>query len=190
MFSRLEAINEMMVAVGESVITVEIEGAGDFANASAVLDAQTKKALAKGWAFNTDESVVLTPDTEGHILLPDNILSVDPVDPYLDLVQRGDRLYDRENQTDVFSGPVTIKRILGFPFEQVPYMVQQQIVAAACKVYQRSYVGSKQIDEFLVEAHLEAGADAADSESDVDDFNMLDNPDLWYLRRQGLRTRI
>ncbi|MDR6455501.1 hypothetical protein J2788_005011 [Variovorax paradoxus] len=180
----------MLIAVGEQIILVEVEGAGDYANCSAVLDAETTKVLAKGCFFNTDREVELQPDANGKIAVADNILQIDPVDPSLRIVQRGGFLYDLDNQTDVFTAPVTVTRILNFTFEQCPFTVQREVVARAAMTYQRGYVGSPQLDAFAKEERLEATADAQDAESDSDDYNILDNPDLAYLRRQTYRRGI
>lgn len=187
MLSKLEAVNQMLSAVGEQVILVEIEGAGDYANCAAVLDAETKKTLAKGWNFNTETDVTLTPNTDGKLELPDNVLQVDAVDKTLNVTQRGLFLYDLDNRTDVFTGPVVVEWVLGFPFESCPYHVQRQIVAAATMKYQRGYVGSQLLDQFAQDERMEARADAADAESQEDDYNVLDNPDLAYLRRRTYR---
>lgn len=187
MLSRLQAINQMLIAVGEQVILVEVAGAGDYANCSAVLDAETTKVLAKGWDFNTDKDVEFAPDVDGRIALGNNVLRIDPQDRSRRITQRGLFLYDKTNKTDVFTAPVTAHRILDFPFEQCPYNVQREIVGRACKVYQRAFVGSQQLDQFALEEQAEATADARDAEVDGDDFNMLDNPDLWYVRRQRYR---
>jgi len=190
MLSRLQAINQMLTAHGEQIILVEVEGAGDYANCSAVLDAETTKVLAKGCFFNTDRKVELTPDVDGKIAVADNVLQIDPVDPSLQIAQRGAFLYDLDNQTDVFTKPVTVTRILNFPFEQCPFAIQREIVARAAMAYQRGYVGSAQLDAFAKDERLEAVADSHDAESDSDDFNILDNPDLAYLHRRTYRRGI
>jgi hypothetical protein len=187
MLSRLQAINQMLIAVGEQVILVEVAGAGDYANCSAVLDAETTKVLAKGWDFNTDKDVEFIPDVDGKISLGANVLRIDPQDPSRRITQRGAALFDKTNQTDVFTAPVSAHRVLDFPFEQCPYNVQREIVGRACKAYQRAFVGSPQLDQFAAEEQAEATADARDAEVDGDDFNILDNPDLWYLRRNTRR---
>jgi hypothetical protein len=177
----------MLTPVGETVILVEIAGAGDYANCSAVLDAETLKVLAKGWAFNSEKEVELSPDVNGKIAVAPETLQIDPSDSHADCVQRGAFLYDKAAKTDVFTKPVKCDVVKAFAFEDCPYMVQRIIVAQAAKVYQRSYVGSKQLDEFAQEERQEAGADALDAESDVDDYNILDNPDLHYLNRRTYR---
>lgn len=177
----------MLTPVGEQVILVEIEGAGDYANCSAVLDAETLKVLAKGWAFNTDKEVEMTPDVDGKIAVPPGTLQIDPTDSREDYVQRGAFLYNKIKKTDVFTSTVKCDVVKAFAFEDCPYMVQRIIVAQAAKVYQRSYVGSEQLDKFAQDERQEAGADALDAESDVDDYNILNNPDLFYLHRRTYR---
>lgn len=190
MLTRLQAINQMLTPVGEAVILVEIAGAADMANASEVLDAETIKTLAKGWSFNTDEGIEYVPDVDGKIAVPPEVLQIDAVDPNIQVVQRGAFLYDKTNHTDVFTRPVEVNVVLSFPFESCPYNVQRQIVAQAAKAYQRGYVGSTQLDQFASEERMEAGADAADAESDIDDYNMLNNGDLRYLHRRTYRPGI
>lgn len=180
----------MLIAVGEQVILVEVEGAGDYANCSAILDAETTKVLAKGWDFNTDTDVVFNPDAEGKIAMGNTVLRLDPQDRTRRITQRGLFMYDKTNKTDVFTAPVTAHRILDFPFEQCPYNVQREVVGRAAKAYQRAFVGSTQLDQFALEEHAEAVADARDAEVDGDDFNMLDNPDLWYLQRRTPRRSL
>ncbi|WPH18226.1 hypothetical protein [Variovorax paradoxus] len=187
MLSRLQAVNQMLTPVGEQVILVEFEGAGDYANCSAVLDAETLKVLAKGWAFNSEKEVEFIPDVDGKIAVPPETLQIDPSDRREDYVQRGSFLYDKINKTDVFTESVKCDVVRAFPFEDCPFMVQRIIVAQAAKVYQRSYVGSPQLDAFAQEERDEAGADALDAESDVDDYNILDNADLSYLNRRTYR---
>lgn len=178
----------MLVAVGETVILVEVAGAGDYANCSAILDAATLKVLAKGWDFNTDENIVLTPDVDGKIALGNNVLRIDPQDRKRDITHRGGFLFDKGAQTFVFDSPVTLHRIIALPFEECPYHVQTEIVGRAAQKYQRSYVGSAQLDQFAEQEKDESTADARDAEVDEDDFNILDNPDLAYLRRARYRS--
>lgn len=180
----------MLVAVGESVILVLEEGAGDYANCSAVLDAETAKVLAKGWYFNTDKGVSLAPDVDGRILVPPSTLSLDPTDPKADIAQRDGYLYDLKNHTDVFAEPVRVDRIVLLTFEGCPFHVQREIVGKAAQAYQRGFVGSDTLDKYTTEERAEATADARDAEVDEDEYNVLDNPDLAYLRRQTFRWGI
>lgn len=177
MLTKLQAINEMLTAVGETAVLTTVEGASDTVNAETVLDAETLKVLSKGWHANTDENVTLSPDVDGFINVPTNALQIDPVDRRIDLVSRGGRLWNRTDNTDIFDAPVVVKIIRALPFEDLPYPLQARIVAQAILKYQRAYVGSKQLDDFNREELGAAEADARDAEVESDDYNILDNAD-------------
>jgi hypothetical protein len=181
--TRLQAVNRMLEAVGESVILVEVAGAGDYANCSSIIDQVTSDLLAKDWDFNT-EVRTLTPATDGTIVVTPEVLKIDPVDPYANYVERQGKLYDKTKNTFVFTQSVDVNVTLLFSFEDCPYHVQRAIAATAAQRYQRNYVGSATADKFISEDRFEAGADAADAESTVDDYNILDNPDFAWLRRR------
>jgi hypothetical protein len=180
----------MLFPVGEQVILVEVEGAGDYANASTVLDAETMKVLAKGHNFNSESRVPYLKDVNGKIAVPPEVLQIDASDASRSVVQRGAFLYDKDARSDVFAADLEVDVVLSFPFESCPFHIQRLIVAQAAKAYQRAYVGSAMLDSFAQDERLEAGADSGDAESDSDDYNILNNPDLWYLRRQTYRTGI
>lgn len=172
----------MLIGVGEAVILVQVEGAGDYANCSAILDTITRRVLAKGFEFNS-ETLEYVPDESGEIAVPPEVMSIDATDKRRRIVQRGTRLYDKETHSFTFDKNLEVDVILYLPFEDCPEHVQNKIVADAAAKYQRSYVGSVNLDQFAQQERAEVGSDTADAEFEVDDFNILDNPDLRYLHR-------
>lgn len=176
--TNLQAINQMLTAVGDTAVLTVIDGASDTTNAQVILDAETLKVLSKGWHCNTDNGVVLTPDVSGHIAVPADALQIDPEDTRLDYTIRAGRLYDKTKNTDVLDKPVTVTIIRSLPFAELPFALQQRIVAQAVLKYQRAYVGSAQLDEFNRDELLIANADAEDAEVEADDYNILDNVDI------------
>lgn len=94
---------------------------------------------AKGWWFNK-ELVTLQPDVASQdIFVPADALSVDPVDPYTHLVQRGRRLYDPRSTTFKFTAEVPVKLIRLVPFEDLPPSAAAYIGVSAVLVFQKSY---------------------------------------------------
>ncbi|WP_080421389.1 hypothetical protein [Burkholderia ubonensis] len=181
--TRLQAVNRMLTAVGESVILVEVAGAGDYANCSDILDQVTQEVLLKDYKCNTERRW-LTPDTEGHVAVPPEVLKVDATDPRLDITFRAGRLYDRENASDVFDKPVEVDLTLGLRFEDLPFSLQLEIAAKAARRYQKFYVGSQTADGFLKEDEAVAASIAQDAEADTEDYNLLDTYELSWLRRR------
>lgn len=181
--TRLQAVNRMLTAVGESVILVEVAGAGDFANCSDILDQVTQEVLLKDYKCNTERRTLI-PDTSGHVAVPPEVLKIDAADPRLDITFRAGRLYDREKATDVFDKPVEVDLTLGLRFEDLPFSLQLEIAAKAARRYQKFYVGSQTADGFLKEDEAVATSVAEDAEADVEDYNLLDAPELSWLRRR------
>ena len=60
----------------------------------------------EGWVFNRENHYPLTPEADGHIYVPENILRMDVYenDVYrtTDLVKRNGKLYDKMNHTFEF----------------------------------------------------------------------------------------
>jgi hypothetical protein len=189
-YTKLEAINAMLTAVGESVVLTYVEGASDVANAEAVLNQETRNVLAIGWDCNVDDGVELTPDTDGRIAVPEDALQIDPVDPYVKVVQRGEFLWDKTNLTDIFDKPIKFRIVRLVDFEGLPYPLAARIAAQAAVRYQAGYVGSPTLDRSAKEALQAADAQAQDAESDSDDYNVLDNVDIAWFRRDVRRTRL
>lgn len=184
MLTRTEAINQVLAGSGEQAVLTLTEGGSEVTNATAALDYATKRVLAKGWSFNRDEGYELTPATDGRIAVPSNALRIDPSDPSQRLVQRGGYVYDSANLTFVIGVAVEFDIVRAFDFEDVPFDIQQLIVAEARLRYQRDYTGSSARDAANQDIHEGATADAASAEDDVADGSVLDSPDLApYLRR-------
>lgn len=158
MLTKLQALNRMLTAVGETTVLVRVDGAGDLANAEVVLDAETLAVLATGWRCNTDAGVLLPVASGGKVAVPTDALLIDATDSTRDLVPRGGFLWDRGTNTDVLGAAVRVNVIRSLAFEAVPYVIQQAIVARAARVYQRDYVGSEEAD-----ARLKAAAEDAES---------------------------
>ncbi|HEF4732935.1 hypothetical protein KTE71_13305 [Burkholderia multivorans] len=173
----------MLTAVGESVILVEVAGAGDYANCSDILNQVTQEVLLRDYKCNTERRT-LVPDADGRIAVPPEALKIDPVDPYLDVTFRAGRLYDRANATDVFTAPVEVDVTLGLRFEDIPFSLQLEVVAKAARRYQKFYVGSQTADGFLKEDEAIAASIAEDAEADTEDYNLLETPELSWLRRR------
>lgn len=178
MLSKLEAINEILTAAGEQAVLTLVSGAADTTNAETILNQETKKVLAKGWHFNTENGVEIQPDASGFINIHSDVLRLDPSDQRQDYVERGSRLYNLKDQTYVFTGPVKVNLIRSLDFEEVPFNAQDLIVQRAKKKYQRAYVGSQSLDAFNRADEADAQAVANDADAEDGNLNIFNNPEL------------
>lgn len=134
--TRLEAVNSMLSAAGEApVANLSDNGGVDSTMAEAILDRKCREIQEEGWHFNT-RSMTLVP-TGGEILIPDNVISVDPNDLRLNNYGvRGNRLFDlATGLTTGFTANVTVSVIEMLEWSDLPQSARSYILAEASRVF-------------------------------------------------------
>lgn len=162
--SDLDAVNRMLTSIGQAPVnTIPSSGIGDAAKAHNALIATAREVQAVGWSWNTDYGYTLTPDaTDSSILLPDGALDADASTKTSNIVVRphpsrgGLSLYDADNQTFVFTAPVTVDIIWGYEFNDLPTPAREYITVAAARRFQAQLVNSPVLDKFNEEDELRA----------------------------------
>ncbi len=188
--TELEAINEMLRSIGESPVnSVENSGVVDAVTARQTLRSVSRRVQQKGWKWNTDEGEVLSPSIpDGFLYLPVNCLRVDTSGPSagIDVVQRGNRLYDRMDRTYVFKDPVTVTMVVGLKWDELPEPARQYIFLAAARQFQENTVGSETLSTFNRRDEAMAWAALVEAEAENADYNILS--DSWGVARVLKRT--
>lgn len=174
----LEAINQMLFAIGESPVNqVENSGLVDAAVALRTLNNVSREVQKNGWHWNTEVNYSLAPDTDGNLTLPAGTLKVDTVgaDACLDLVHRGSRLYDRVNHTYTFTRPVLVELVVMLDFEELPEAARNFIALRAARRFQQNAVGSVELSRFQQQDEVQALADLQNAEAETQDYRLLDD---------------
>lgn len=174
--TRLEAINELLESIGESPVnSASNTGLVEADLAASRLDRISRQVQKRGWHWNTLKDYVIDPDVNGYIQLPSATMKVDTVgkDMHLDLVQRGSRLYDRDNNTFVINKSVTVEITLLLDFEDLPENARDFITMKAARKFQQRLFGSAELSDFDREDEQNAWFDLLDAESDAADYNMM-----------------
>jgi hypothetical protein len=160
--TELEAINTMLSCINEApVTTLEDHGLIDVSKAQAVLQEISRKVQAKGWHFNSEDDYPLPRDGGGRIPLAVNMLRVDTSRDYAayDVVQRGLKLYRRDEHTDIFDQDLKGEVVFMLPWEELPQAARDYIAIRAARVFQARTLGSDTKHKFSQEeegaAHLE-----------------------------------
>lgn len=136
--SELEAVNECLENIGQSPVSTIAGDLGVDAQMALNFVRKVNRELqSMGWYWNTDKDLPLTPNGAGNILLPSNTLSVDSSgeDANRDVVQRGQRLYDRENFSYVFTNPIKVELTVGLTFEELPEAARRYIALRAARFF-------------------------------------------------------
>lgn len=175
----LEAVNQIIATIGEPPVnSVEDNGVIDAVMALQALSAVNRAVQLKGWHWNTEENYPIVPSyPEGELRLPRNTLKVDTTgaDADLDLVHRGQRLYDRRNHTYQIGRSVKVEIIFLLPFEELPEAARTYITIKAGRRFQEGQIGSELLSRFSERDELWAKADLEEAEGETADHNILDN---------------
>lgn len=183
---KLDAVNEMLNDSGlASVISLDTGGNTPAAQAEQVLDRVDRDIQGQGWYANSEYNVTLTPDVSGIISLGYDTLQIDhwvsgrppfgvPGDKQV--TRRGDRLYDLENRTDVFTDSITVRRVRYLPFVDLPPALKGYITTAASVEFQRVVRASRVVDAFLEQKFAFRRIEAYKENSDNSNPNTLNNP--------------
>lgn len=174
--TELEAINTMLSTIGEAPVnTVEDNGIVDAVIARQILRSTSREVQSRGWHFNTEKGFLLTPDSEGFITLPITVLRVDTVEESqdIDVVLRGNRLYDRRNHTFKFDKPIRVDVVILLHFEELPEVAREYITIRAARIFQERVVGSDRLSSFTKNDEVRALVALQEMEADTADYNIL-----------------
>lgn len=154
MTTQLQAINQMLTGIGQApVVSLDIANP-EIATAISILDSVNREVQGEGWNFNTEINYPFTPDTNGEIVIPENVLQLSDNktsnSQQYQTVLRNGKLYDKIYHTYTFLGtdPVLCDVVWLFNFEDLPQVFQDYITQRAARVFAGSVVGSKEMFQF------------------------------------------
>lgn len=132
--SKLDAVNVVLRARGRGPTAALGEAARPQAReAEDTLATALLEVLSGDWHFNKQENLKLTPDGSNEIVLPNNLLSFAPTSYSLgrSLSQIGTRLFDMDEATFKFTGPIFLEATFGYAFEDVPQPIRWYVALQA-----------------------------------------------------------
>ena len=179
--TKLEAVNIIISVIGEAPVNT-ITGVSlpvTAIQAISTLDETSKAVQSEGWHCNTEHEYELTPDSvTSKITLPQNTLKFD-LDPLLytdsDPVQRGLKLYDRKNHTEIWAKSVKGSITFELEFEDLPEQLRHYITVKSGRIFANRFIGTREIEGFTLREEVEAKARAIDSDSENADRTIFDH---------------
>lgn len=170
----LEAINDMLATVGEAPVnTLEDSQNVDVENAIRVLEKINRQVQSKGWSFNHVDEAKLNRDvTTNKIKWQDDILYIVGTDG-TKYVQRGEYVYDFDNQTDTFTSDIEVELIRLIDFDYMPSVARDYIVAKAARIFQSQTIDDDSIGQNLLTQEQEAWAALQEYEMELGDYSMF-----------------
>jgi len=175
--TRLEAINQILAAIGESPVNTLDSGYLEAVLADNILSEVDKAVQSKGWHFNTEPSKTFAQTISGEIVLPTNILRVDAtlLTDSRDLVQRGLRMYDRVNHTYKINEDVVLDVVVQLDWDELPEPAKRYIIDKAARKNQDRVVGSGTLHDFVLIDERESLMLLKEFDEMGEDSNIFDN---------------
>ena len=200
--SELDAVNTILSTIGEPPInSLTGQQNQDAAIARNILSEISREVQSQGWHFNTLHNISLSPDSNKHIILSNEVVRVDndtsiprdgsvsAVNESRSVIQRGNKLFDKTNNTFEFSTSIRLTLVYLYPFEELPEPARRYVNIKAARVFQDRLVGSQKGNMFTMQDEMRALSILKEYEGDTADHSIFDNQDVLSIvnRRSGIR---
>lgn len=193
--TELEAVNTILSTIGEPPINSFTGAQGaDATIARNVLTEVSREVQSQGWYFNTLNDQTLTPNASKEITLADEVLRVDN-DPLMknnttsddrEIIQRGDKLFDKTNNTYTFNADVKATMVLLYEFEEMPEPARRYVTIRAARVFQDRMLGSQKHHMYTMQDEMKCLSTLKEHEGDTADRTIFDHNDVYAtINRQG-----
>ncbi len=192
--TKIEAVNTMLSAVGSSpVSTLTGQQTADSVVAQNILDEVVREVTSQGWAFNYERKVELSPDGNSEIVLGTDVARIDNTPGYntdYDVVQRGNKLYDRKSHSYTIGEKLTCDVIYFMEFDETPEAARRYMMIRAARIFQDRMVGSGNHHTYNMTDEIKALTDLKEHEGDTADHSIFDNYDVYRVidRPTALRS--
>lgn len=191
--TELDIINTMIATTGTAPLTGNSTRHPLYLKAKNTLSRVSREVQNMRLWYNTSK-VTLSPNSEGFIIVPQNITRVDPLDNNSTLVRRGRRLFDTSEQTYVFDSPVVCEIVQMLPINELPTSVATYIQYYARHEYYKDEDGAdpRKMQDYRddrARAYTQMHAEHLAS-IDVNYFKSANNAGLYLRRGTGGRRRL
>lgn len=176
--TKLGAVNRILSNIGQAPVTGLETGNPMVEMAELILDEVSSAIQSEGWVFNSEYSYPFTPDGNGNVIIPSNVLSIDSnglKDEFL--VIRQGKLYDKAKHSFVFEGEQMLDVQWLFDFEDLPEAFKEYATIRAANVFAGRSVGSTEAVSFGQREEVIARATAIEYDTQQGDYNIFQNMD-------------
>ena len=174
--SFLNAVNRVLQMLGEAPVN-SLQGQFGLAKqAEVALNDVSRTIQTEGWSFNTDLEKKLERNSSNEIELSSNVsrVVVDNLEyPDIDVVQRGDKLYDRRNNRYTFDEDLIVDMTTILEWDLLPEHARQYITIKAGRQLQEAIIGSSDLTKLNLTQELEARSAFLEQETTKTEHSML-----------------
>jgi hypothetical protein len=181
--SKLEAVNIMLSSIGEAPVNRLSSGLVEAETAETILSQTSRSVQAEGWHFNRETDVEIAPTLSGEIILASNTIRADMMNnstnASIDVVQRGQKMYDRQNHTFKVNKAIKLDVVYELDFEDLPSVARRYITVKSARILQDYLVGSPELHSIQADDEMRALIELKDFENESSDYNIGDNYDVY-----------
>nr|WP_320145666.1 hypothetical protein [uncultured Anaeromusa sp.] len=184
--TNIEAVNSVLGSIGDSPVeTLEKATNVNVILAGSILEKALLEVQSKGFTFNITEGYVLNIDSQTkRIPWNSSFLRLEDPSHSLKLVRRNGYVYNLTDQTYEFQGTTLIVDLIQLiTLEDLPIPARSYVIALASERFQRRVLGDPQLDEELKRERVEAWVDLQHYETETNDYNIFENPDVQAIAR-------
>lgn len=170
----LSVVNMMLAKAGETALAALTDNHEMLDDCLAALDASNREVQSRRWWFN-EETITLSPNAvDSYIYLPNDLLEIIPA-VGTNYVMRGNRLYNKDGGTYIFSAPVKMTVYRYLDFEDLPETAAQYIAALSVFEFQTDFDGDSNKSQLLAQKVQLTLAVLQAQETRQRKVNLLDN---------------
>ena len=176
----LPAVNEILASVGQAPVTTLDQTNPDVAIAYDTLIRVSREVQAEGWCFNKEYNIKESPDTDGYISYPEDVLQMDltinSANGNKDVVRRNGRLYDKVEHTDVWTDDVYVDKVLKLDWVDLPVPIQDYVVSKAATIVSSRIVGDTEQYKILQQKEAYCRSTVMEYETQQGDYTFFGHP--------------
>ncbi len=176
--TKLGAVNIVLSNIGMAPVSTIDNDNPMVSMASNIIDEVSLSLQSEGWVFNTEKGYPFTPDPNKHIVIPENVLSLDTDDfqEQNPIIRQG-KLYDKRRHSYEFDGQQELDVVWVFDFEDIPEAFKVYITMRSANLFAGRAVGSAEQVKFGEREEAQARAAMIEYECSQGDYNMLGTVD-------------
>ena len=183
--TELDAINSILMSVGESSVNSTTVQSPEVVIARSTLQQVCREVQSEGWMFNTETEYPITLDTNNHCLVPNNVLQID-VNHFkhlndFNVVRKKDsgiwKLYDliehRFNFENTSEGKLYVDVLWMVEFEAMPQVFRDYVTIRASRIASNRMINNPQSAELISQDESLARALAVEYDANQADYNIF-----------------
>lgn len=195
--TKLEAVNTMLSIIGEAPVNSLQTGLVDAETAETILNNVSREVQSRGWNFNTELDYVFSPNTDGEVVLPSNIIRADRAQSEQkyrtsneEYIQRGNKIYDKSNHTFTISKKLKLDVIVLLDFEVLPEVARNYITLRASRIFSDRVVGDLGLSQLNRPDEAQALQDLKEAEADNGNYNIFDDYSTYRILERSPSTEV